>query len=67
MRSRNRRYRAEWIALVTMQVVLAALLCWTSYADHRSTEAFEGDRLQVQSRVVDENLIRQLEGAYKAL
>jgi diguanylate cyclase (GGDEF)-like protein/PAS domain S-box-containing protein len=67
MQSRHRRFHAEWLALAALLLVVAAFLGWTLYRDHTSTEAVEGDRLQVQARVIDENLIRQLEGAYKAL
>jgi diguanylate cyclase (GGDEF)-like protein/PAS domain S-box-containing protein len=67
MRSQTRRFRAEWLAMGVMQSIIAVVLCGMLYREHANVEAEEGDRLGVQARVVDENLIRQLEGAEKAL
>ena len=65
--TRPRRFRAEWlvasISLVFLGIVLAAAL----YRERSLVEAHESDRLQVHARVVDENLIRQLEGVNNAL
>ena len=63
----RRRFHVEWLALGTTMLVIGAIVGWTLYREHSSVEAQEGDRLQVQARVIDENLIRQLEGANKAL
>jgi diguanylate cyclase (GGDEF)-like protein/PAS domain S-box-containing protein len=63
----TRRFRAEWLALAAMHLVMAALLAVALYREHATVETLEGERLQVQARVIDENLIRQLEGAGKAL
>ena len=67
MRSQTRRFRAEWLVLAAMLLVIAAMLAGMLYREHVNVETLEGDRLNVQARVVDENLIRQLEGAEKAL
>jgi len=67
MRSQTRRFRAEWLAMGVMHAIIAGVLVGMLYREHASVEAEEGDRLGVQARVVDENLIRQLEGAEKAL
>jgi diguanylate cyclase (GGDEF)-like protein/PAS domain S-box-containing protein len=67
MPSRHRRFHAEWLALGSVLLVVAAFLGGTLYRERAGVESTEGDRLQVQARVIDENLIRQLEGAYKAL
>ncbi|SHN13844.1 diguanylate cyclase domain-containing protein [Rhizobacter sp. OV335] len=50
-----------------MHLVMAALLGVALYREHATVEALEGERLRTQARVVDENLIRQLEGAGNAL
>ena len=67
VRNQIRRFSAEWVLLVAAQLIIAAVLVGTLYREHTGAEAAEGDRLQVQARVIDENLIRQLEGAQKAL
>ena len=49
--------------LLLLGVVLSVAL----YRERNALEAQESNRLQTQARVVDENLIRQLEGANSAL
>ena len=63
----TRRFRGEWLALALSLLGVAAIFCQALYRDHQSVEAQEGDRLQVQAKVIDDNLIRQLEGANFAL
>ena len=67
MRKQSRRFLAEWLAVGVMLLIVAAVLAATLYRERGAVEAQEADRLQTQVRVIDENLILQLEGANKAL
>jgi diguanylate cyclase (GGDEF)-like protein/PAS domain S-box-containing protein len=67
LRSQDRRFRTEWIAFGALLLFSIALVATVLYRGRMTVEAIEGDRLQVQARVIDENLIRQLEGASNAL
>ena len=62
-----RRYRFEWILLGVVLLALGALIGAWVHAEHDQIESVESDRLQVQARVIDENLGRQLEGVNNAL
>ena len=66
-RGTSRRYRFEWILLGTGLLILGALIGYWLYVDRVHIETIERDRLQVQARVIDENLARQLEGVNNAL
>jgi diguanylate cyclase (GGDEF)-like protein/PAS domain S-box-containing protein len=59
--------RYEWLAVGVIIVLIAVGLCVVLYRDFRVIRAQETDRLQVQARVIDDNLGRQLEGANSAL
>ena len=61
------RFRVEWLAVVGLLVLLGAALSLALYRERNALGAQESDRLQGHARVVDENLIRQLEGANNAL
>ncbi len=61
------RYRFEWILLGLALLILAALIGDWLYAEHAQIGHLERDRLQVQARVIDENLGRQFEGVNAAL
>jgi PAS domain S-box-containing protein len=63
----TRRYRFEWILLGTALLILGALIGFWLHADRVHIETVERDRLQVQARVIDENLSRQLGGVNNAL
>ena len=65
--TKSRRFRAEWLAASVLLMLFGVVLAAALYRQHHIVEAQEGDRLQVQARVVGENLIRQLEGANNAL
>ena len=67
MTGQNRRFRAEWIALVALLLLLSVVLAVGLNRAHHVAGTAEGERLQVQARVIDENLVGQLEGAEKAL
>ncbi len=62
-----RRYPLEWLLLGMALLVLGALIGEWLIAEHDHLESLERDRLQVQARVIDENLGRQLEGVNNAL
>ena len=63
----SRRFLAEWLALGVMLLVLTTVLAMTLYRERSAVQAQEADRLQTQARVIDENLLLQLDGANKAL
>ena len=63
----RRPFRAEWLAVGVLLMLLGLVLAFALHRQYRIVEAQESDRLQVQARVVDENLVRQLEGANNAL
>jgi len=62
-----RRFRVEWLVVSILLMLLGAASAAALYRERNLVEAQEGDRLQVQARVIDENLIRQLEGVSNAL
>ncbi|NRF71058.1 hypothetical protein HLB44_29050 [Aquincola sp. S2] len=64
---RTRRFRVERLAVGGLLVLLGAVLSVSLKRQRDALGAQESDRLQTQARVVDQNLIRQLEGANKAL
>ena len=65
--SQTRRFRAEWLALGVVQLIIASVLLAALYLEHISAQAQEGDRLQAQAKGIAENLLLQLEGATRAL
>ena len=65
--SQTRRFGKEWLALGMFLVLLGVVVSWALYAERETLTAQEGERLQSQARVIDDNLIRQLEGANSAL
>ena len=66
-RGTPRRCRFEWVLLGMVLLILGALIGYWLYVDRVHIETVERDRLQVQARVIDENLGRQLEGVNNAL
>ena len=60
-------FAAEWIALVVGLLVVGAMIGYVLVKSHQSVDATERDRLQVQARVVDENVGQQLDGINRAL
>lgn len=57
----------EWILLGTVLLVLGSLIGYWFYEKRNLIEALEQHQLQVQARVIDENLGRQMERANNAL
>lgn len=62
-----RSVRLEWWGAGVLLVLLAVVLAGALYREHAALEEQESDRLQVQARVIDETLARQLEGVSNAL
>ncbi len=65
--SPTRRSAIEWLVVGGLLVLLGAVLAVALYRERDALAAREGHRLQVQARVIDENLIRQLHGVSNAL
>jgi diguanylate cyclase (GGDEF)-like protein/PAS domain S-box-containing protein len=63
----SRHRKTEWTVLCAMHLVVAAILAWILLDEHASIERQEADRLEAQARVIEDNVLRQLEGANKAL
>ena len=64
---RLRRYRAEWSLFAGVFVVFGALTTFTLLRSHADVEQQESDRLQVQARVISDNMLQQLDGVDLAL
>ncbi len=62
-----RSLRREWLILGLALLLLGIAIGWLLYSERGQVTSGEIDRLQVQARVIDENLISQLDGANKAL
>ena len=60
-------FLVEWLTLVASLVVIGMLIATALFKTHQSVDTAERDRLQVQSRVVDENIGQQLDGMNRAL
>lgn len=65
--TQSRRVRVEWLVTSILLLLLGAVLFAASHRERTFLEARERDRLQGQARVIDENLIRQLDGVNNAL
>jgi diguanylate cyclase (GGDEF)-like protein/PAS domain S-box-containing protein len=63
----NRRHAQEWWAMALALLVLLGTVACKLWREHGLNREKEFDRLQTQARVVDENLIRQLQGVNRAL
>ncbi len=61
------RRRLEWLALGTLLVVVALVIGGALFREHGFIAAHEEQRLRGQSKVVEENLERQLQGVAHAL
>src|SRR5512139_2026350 len=61
------RARREWLMLGAVLLALAAFVGWSRYSAHQAIETQERARLEAQARAIDENLSRQVYGAWRAL
>src|ERR1039458_7719473 len=59
-------FATEWLALVAALVIVGAMIAYVLVKMHQSVDATERDRLQVQARVVDDNVGQQLDGIKRA-
>jgi diguanylate cyclase (GGDEF)-like protein/PAS domain S-box-containing protein len=60
-------FATEWLALIIGLTVVGAMISYALVKTHQSVDATERDRLQVQARVVDDNVGQQLDGINRAL
>ncbi|MDQ2926720.1 MAG: diguanylate cyclase [Pseudomonadota bacterium] len=60
-------FATEWIALVIGLAILGAMISYGLIKTRQAVDATERDRLQVQARVVDDNVGQQLDGINRAL
>ena len=60
-------FATEWVALIVALALLGAMITYGLAKSHQSVDATERDRLQVQARVVDDNVGQQLDGINRAL
>ncbi len=63
----QRRSRQEWVLLIVALLALLAFVAWSRHQAWMAVDAQERQRLEVQARIADEILSRQLIGAYEAL
>ncbi|MDQ6627293.1 MAG: hypothetical protein M3Z29_02410, partial [Pseudomonadota bacterium] len=63
----SRHFAAEWLALSAALVVVGAMTGYALLNMRHAVDATERDRLQVQGRVVDDNIGQQLAGMNRAL
>ena len=63
----GRRTRREWLMLGAVLLALAAFVGWSRFSAHQAIETQERARLEAQARAIDENLSRQVYGAWRAL
>ncbi len=63
----DRRHVREWLVLLLVLALLACAMAYWLMRAHNSHRQLEQTRLQNQARVIEENLVRQLQGANSAL
>ncbi|MEO8525789.1 MAG: diguanylate cyclase, partial [Caldimonas sp.] len=60
-------FLSEWLALFAALVLVGGIIGYALARTHVAADTTERDRLQVQARVVDENVGQQLDGINRAL
>ena len=60
-------FLAEWLALLAALAIVGAIIGYALVKTHHAADTAERDRLQVQARVVGENVGQQLDGINRAL
>ena len=60
-------FLAEWLALLAVLAIVGAIIGYALVKTHHAADTTERDRLQVQARVVEENVGQQLDGINRAL
>lgn len=67
VRLHSRRFLIEWLFLGAALLALGGFIAYSLFQEHDRIAGEQRDRLASQAKVVDENIGRQLEGAYQAL
>ncbi len=63
----GQHFLAEWLALLAALTVVGAIIGFALAKTHRAADTTERDRLQIQARVIEENVGQQLDGINRAL
>lgn len=63
----DKKYAKQWFIASSILLLIGMEAAHDVYLDYRKTESVEDDRLQVQARVIDENLNHQLVATYESL
>lgn len=58
---------APWLTLTLVLLIVGSFILYTQYTEYRHIKTWEEERLVTQARVVERNLVRQLEGVSRAL
>jgi diguanylate cyclase (GGDEF)-like protein/PAS domain S-box-containing protein len=61
------RHTREWCVLLLALALLASAIGWELYRKHGNNRMREQTQLQNQARVVEENLVRQMQGVNSAI
>jgi len=63
----SRRFRVEWVVVTILLLLMGVAIGAALLGERKAVTARESDRLQVQARVIDDNVIRQIQGVNNAL
>ncbi len=64
---RRKDLSIPWLVLVLVLLVIGSFIIYTQSMEHRRIKVWEQERLITQAKVVEENLVRQLEGVRRSL
>jgi signal transduction histidine kinase len=64
---RTREIFIPWLALGLVLLIVGGFIVYIQYREHRHIKDWEEERLINQAKVVEKNLVRQLEGVRRAL
>ncbi len=64
--SEQRRIAVEWALFAVTALLVGALIAWLLSVDHREIEARERGQLQREAKLIEENLVLQLDGLRRA-
>lgn len=64
---RIKEYFAPWLTLAVVLLIAGSFIFYTQYTEYRHIKTWEEERLVTQARVVERNLVRQLEGVSRSL